>query len=224
MLTIGQALAEIRGIYKLADQDSTLTDRFLYSLIRTPATALMRRQDSASKLLRFNGIFQPLDFEELVEVDQVAAACLGAPSGCTFRRTKHRLPEGFQGYFGPLLRSVTSLDISQDCQPIYPSMWAKMARQANFRYNYAHYYWYSDGYLFFPNVDWAAVMLEGVFEFNVAHRNYDGNQKDCLPRQQSPLAIPEFLLTEIKQQIRADLGLSAQLPSDPGQDNKHPLS
>ena len=183
----------------------------------------MRRQDSQNKIMKFNGIFQPIDYLELIEVDRVAAACLGAPSGCTFRRTKNRLPSINQGYFGPLLRSVTSLDISQDCQPIYPTMWSKMASQKTFRYNFAHYYWYSDGYLYFPNVDWHGISLDGVFEFGVAHLNCE-SADDCLPRQDSPLSIPDFLLTEIKQQIRQDLGLALQIPTDPGQDNKHPLN
>ncbi len=223
MPAISSALAQIRGLYKLADQDSEVTDRFLYGLMKSAADVLMRRQDSSNKLMKFNGIFQPLEYVELIEVDAVSAGCLGAPSGCTFKRTRDRLPSLNQGYYGPLLRFVGSLDQSIKCEPIFAAVWKKQSTLSTARYNKTKYYWHSDGYLYFPNLLWDAVYIDGLFEFDVSHFNCN-DKDDCLPRQQSPLSFPDFLFQEIKGQIRQDLGLTTQIPGDPGQDNKHPLN
>ncbi|BCV01373.1 MAG: hypothetical protein CM15mV42_0490 [uncultured marine virus] len=69
-----------------------------------------------------------------------------------------------EGYWGPLIRTVSSLDGSIELQPTNPATYTSMSKTTSFRYNTQKYYWYLNGYLYMPNIDWDAIKLEGVFE------------------------------------------------------------
>ena len=90
MTTIGDVVSRLRGQIKGEYQDAFLTDRFLYSVLKKYAQLLMRRQDSANKLMKFNSVWQSLPFIELIDVDKVEACCTGIQSGCTIKRSKNK--------------------------------------------------------------------------------------------------------------------------------------
>jgi len=116
MATIGETISRIRGQVKAEVQDAFVTDRYIYSLIEKHAQFLMRRQDYANKLLKFNSVWKTLPYVELIDVDKVEAHCAGITSGCTIKRTKHKLPSMFEGYWGPLIRTIGSIDGSLELQ------------------------------------------------------------------------------------------------------------
>lgn len=219
MTTIAEATARLRNLVKGVNQDSFLTDRFLYSLIMKHAKLLMRRQDNLNRIMKFNTVFQTLDFVELVEVDRVQAHCKGVSSDCVFKRTKDRLPAMIDGYYGPLIRSVTSIDLSEELTPTFPTTYEQMSRQKTFKYNKKKYYWFVDGYLYFPNTEWDAVRLEGVFEGDVSTYNCDASD-DCSFIQDKHINIPEYLFSEVEQLALRDLGAMMQIPEEGQHDNR----
>jgi hypothetical protein len=91
MSTIAEVVSRIRGQVKAEVQDAFVTDRYIYSLIEKFAQILMRRQDYANKLMKFNAVWKNLSYVELIEVDKVEAGCSGMSSGCIIKRSKHRL-------------------------------------------------------------------------------------------------------------------------------------
>lgn len=219
MTTIVEATARVRNLVKGVNQDSFLTDRFLYSLIMKHARLLMQRQDNKNRIMKFNTVFQTLDFVELIDVDRVQASCLGVSSDCTFKRTKNKLPTMIDGtHFGPLIRAVTSLDLSEELTPTFPTSYEKMSRQKTFKYNKNKYYWFLDGYLYFPNTEWDAIRLEGVFEDNISAYNCN-LADDCTPVSDKTINIPEYLFPEIEQLTLRDLGVMMQMPQEGQQDN-----
>ena len=135
MTTIADVVSRVRSQMKAESQDAFVTDRYIYSLILKFAQLLMRRQDSANKLMKFNSIWQPLPFVELIEVDTVEAQCTGIQSGCTIKRTKYKLPTFMEGYWGPLIRTVSSIDGSIECQPTSPGTYTSMTKTTSFKYN-----------------------------------------------------------------------------------------
>src|SRR5687768_1287563 len=134
MNTIGEAISRTRNLIKSVKQDAFVTDRFLYSLIIKHASFYIRRQDSANKIMRLNSVFQSLDFVELEEVSAIKAGCKCYSSSCTIRRTKNKIPILFDGYFGPIIRNVTSIDGSQEVKPTYQATYEKMIKQKTFKY------------------------------------------------------------------------------------------
>ena len=137
--TIGDAISRVRNQIKAVRQDAFLTDRFLYSIVSKHAKWLMKREDSKNKLLAFSGVMQVMDFVELIEIDKVEACCTGIKSDCTIKRTKDKLPVFLQGYYGPLIRTISSLDGSEELQPTLPSTYVNLSNSKNFKYNKTKY-------------------------------------------------------------------------------------
>lgn len=217
MRTISEAISSVREQAKAVRLDAFITDRYIYSLIMKHAKLLMRRQDSTNKIMKFSSVFQSLNYVELEEIDRAQASCHCVTSNCTIKRTKDKLPPMIEGYYGPLIRTVSSLDISEDLTPTYPATYEKMAKQKTFKYNKHKYFWYMDGYLYFPNLEWDAIRLEGVFEGDISKYNCDTTD-DCAYIQTKTINIPEFLFSEIEPLVMRDLGVSIQLPTDNSND------
>lgn len=218
MTTIGEAISRIRGQIKAESEDAFMTDRYIYSLIKKYAQLFMRRQDNANKLMKFNSVWQELKYVELIEVDKVEANCVGLSSGCIIKRSKHRLPTFMQGYWGPLIRTVSSIDGGIEVQPTQPGTYTSMSKTTTFKYNNTKYYWFLDGYIYLPNVKWDAVKLEGVFEEDISKWTCDTDD-DCVPRYLQNLYIPEFLFSEIEGQIFNTAINTIKIPTEDG-DNK----
>lgn len=225
MTTIGQAVSRVRNIIKSVKEDPFITDRFLYSLIIKYARLYIRRQEAINQLLKFNTLFRTLPCMDLIEVNKVEACCGSITSDCLMKRTELKIPNIMEAIFGPLFRTISSIDGSIEIFPTTPSTYASMTKTTTFKYNTRKYYWFLNGYLYFPDLEWDAVMVEGIFEGNLASYTCSTGSGDdeCIIRQDQATSIPDFLFAEIEQQVLKDLGFTAQLPSDPATDDKQNL-
>ncbi len=218
MTTIGEVISRIRGQVKAEVQDAFVTDRYVYSMVVKFAQILMRRQDYANKLMKFNAVWKKLPYIELIEVDKVEAHCSGIQSGCTIKRSKNKLPDMIEGYWGPLIRTVSSIDGSIEVQATQPSTYTSMTKTTSFKYNKTKYFWYLDGYLYLPNIDWDAIQIEGVFDDEIGFWLCD-KAEQCVPRYKQDIYIPEALFAEIETQVVQAMMLTVQIPVVDG-DNK----
>jgi hypothetical protein len=221
MTTIGETVSRVRNVVKGVKEDAFLTDRFLYSLIIKYANLVMRRQDNESKIMRIQSLFETLPCVELIEVSKIEACCSGIKTDCKIMRTKDPIPEPMEGSDGPLLRSVTSVDGSVILNNTNPTTYTIMANQPTFKYNKAQYYWYLDGHLYFPNIEWEAVKVDGIFSESTTAYHCDTNI--CTPRQDDRLPIPEFLFAEVEQSVLKELSFMIQTPTETQDDKQSPL-
>ncbi len=150
MATIAEVVSRVRESIKADNENAFVTDRYLYSLIIKFARLLMRRQDHTNKLKKFNSVWQALPFVELIEVDKVEAQCSGIQSGCTIMRTKEKLPTFMEGYWGPLIRTVSSIDASVEVQPTNPGTYTSMTKTTSHKYNKTKYFWWLNDYIYIP--------------------------------------------------------------------------
>lgn len=215
--TIGDVLARIRTQVKAVKQDPFLTDRVIYSFVLKHAKWLMKREDSKNKLLGFSGSVQTLDYVELEEVDKVSACCTGLTSDCMIKRTVAKMPIFMQGYYGPLIRTISSLDGSEELNPTTPTSYIALSKSKNFKYNTTKYYWYIDDRLYFPNLDWEAVRIEGIFEDDIS--SFTCAADDCIERAHQSFNIPDYLLGELEAKVFQDLTGMMQVPQDQAIDN-----
>lgn len=220
---IGEVISRIRNQVKAVRQDAGMTDRFFFSMVMKHAKLLMRRQDNYNRIMKFNSIFKALEYVELCEIDASQAECFGVHTTCKLKRTKDPLPKMIEGYWGALIRSVTSLDYSQEVKAIFPTTYQNLAKQKAFKYDKTKYYWYLDGYLYFPDCNWDAVRVEGVFEGDISKYNCNIND-ECLIMQYRTINVPEFLFSEIEQLVMRDLGVTMQIPQDNQSDNRNPVA
>jgi hypothetical protein len=217
--TIGEIVSRVRREVKAVKQDAFLSDRFLYALVVKHSNWLLKREDSANKLLKFDSIVQVLPYVELIETDAVEACCRGIESGCIIKRTKDPLPELFDGYGGPLFRAVTSLDGGQEVFLTDPITFVHISRQSSHRFNKALYGWFLNHHLFFPRLEWDAVRVEGIFSGDVSGYNCDECTK-CKPRQEQAFNVPGYLHGELEGHVINDLKGMMGVPADGGQDMK----
>jgi hypothetical protein len=219
--TVGESISRVRNLVKGVKEDAFMTDRFLYSLIIKYAKLLIKRQDNENKIMRFQSLFETVPCIELIEVDKVEACCGGIKTNCTIRRTKDKIPDVLEGSYGPLIRSITSLDRSIELYRTYPSIYTNIANSTNAKFNKQKYYWYLDGHLYFPNIEWDGVLVEGLWSESVDYLKCDGDP--CAPRQDHPVHVPEYLFAEIEQLVMKDLGMFIQMPNETLDDKQSPL-
>ena len=219
MVTINEVVSRIRGQIKAEVQDAFVTDRFVYSLVTKFAKLFMRRQDALNKLMKFNSIWSFLPYVELIEIDKVEAQCTGIQSGCTIKRTKDKLPEMIEGYWGPLIRTVSSIDSSIELQPTQPGTYTSMTKTTSFRYNKKKYFWFLNGYLYFPDMEWDAVRIEAVFDDDISNWLCEEDQDSCVPRYEQEIKFPDYLLADIETQILATMFNTLKIPTEDS-DNK----
>ena len=218
MTTIDQVVSRVRESIKAEVQDSFITDRYIYSLILKYGQLLMRRQDHSNKLMKFNSVWQALPFVELIDVDKVEACCTGIQSGCTIKRTKEKLPTFMEGYWGPLIRTVSSIDTSIEVQPTNPGTYTSMTKTTSHKYNKTKYYWWLNDHIYIPNVEWDAIKVEGIFEGDISKWDCCEDD-DCVPRYLQQMYIPEFLFAEIETQVLNQLMNTMKIPTEDS-DNK----
>ncbi len=221
MTTIGEAVSRVRNIVKGSTEDAFLTDRYIFSLIMKHAKFFIKKQDSLNEILRFNSFFRRLPCVDLIEVDKVEACC-DVKSNIMVKRTKDKIPGVMDSSYGPLFRTVASVDDSTQVYKTEPALYNSMAKTSGYKYNKQKYYWYLNGYLYFPNVDWEAVSVEGIFEQDLSPYTCD-TQPDCIKRQDQPLIVPDYLFSQIEAQVYNDLKFSMAIPSDTAIDDKQSL-
>lgn len=221
MTTIADTISRVRNLIKGVKEDAFITDRFLYSLVLKHAKLAIKRQDDASKIMKFQSLFEVLPCVELIEVDKIEACCGGIKSNCKIMRTKDKLPTILEGAYGPLFRDVTSIDGSVLLYQTYPGIYTSIADTTTFKYNNNKYYWYLGGHLYFPNIPWESIRVEGLWDESIEMYKCDGDI--CKPRQDEATHIPEYLFAEIENNVLKDLGLSIQLPNETQDDKQSPL-
>jgi hypothetical protein len=158
---------------------------------------------------------------ELIQIDRVEACCSGLTSDCLFKRTKDKVPGVMEAAFGPLFRTISSIDGSQEVFPTFASTYTSMSKTSTFKYNKKKYYWFLNGYLYFPDLDWDEVMIEAIFDGDINHISC--NLDACRIIQDQPLSIPAKLFAEIEKQVLADLGTTINIPEQGNDDKQSPL-
>jgi hypothetical protein len=134
-------------------------------------------------------------------------------------RTKDKLPEMVEGTLGPLIKNVLSIDGSDKVYPTNSYTYVRMSNSKNFKYNKKKYYWYSEGYLYFPNVEWEAVMVEAAFNQNIEKYNCNDNAS-CLSALDREVPLPDYLFAEVEQLTLKELMTGGSIPADNSDDSQ----
>lgn len=219
MTSIGEAISRVRNLAKGTSQDAFLTDRFIYSLLVKYAKMYIKRQDPLNVRLKFASLFRRLTDVPLKEVNLVEANCASVSSKCTMMRTVDKIPVPYEGAYGAFIRTVSSIDGGTEVYRTQPAAYTSMTQTSGFKYNNKKYYWYLNGYLYFPNLEWPAIAVEGIWEDDVSLFTCEENSI-CKIRQDEPFNIPDDLFAEIEKQVLTDLGFTMQVPSDPAVSDK----
>lgn len=222
MTTIGETITRVRTVLKAVKEDPFLTDRNIYFSILKYGETLLKREDNQYKLMKMSSIWTDLPYVELIDVDKVQAGCAGIYSGCTIKRTKDKLPKMLDGSFGPLIRSVSSIDGSVELYRTEPGTYTSITKSVNFKYNMQKYFWFIDGYLYLPDNQWDAIKVEALFDADISDYHCE-TEDQCKIRQDQRLPFPEYLFSEIEQFVVKELTLAMQVPTNGSDDSQNVL-
>jgi len=214
---VSEAISRIRNQIKSVNIDAFVTDRYIFSLILKHISWLIKREDDKGTLRKYNNIFHTLDYFCLIDVDKADTGCFCIESGCTIKRSKDKIPPAYEGSYGPIIRSITSIDGTTPLTLTYPSTYQAMSKQKTFKYNKTPYYYIVNDYIYVPSVDWPAIRVEGLFRSGIGGYNCDIDH-DCIYRQDEPFSVPMYLYAEMEQNVMKDLTTSLQVPQDINQD------
>lgn len=219
IISIGESISQIRNLSKAVKQDNIyISDRLIYSLIKKHTALLLYREDGKHDLSRYRFIYTTLPFVELVEVDTIEAECAGLRSNCIIKRTKDKLPPMLKGYSMPLIGIVSSIDGSERINQTNPLQYIRKTELSDSKYNKTKYYWYLNGYLYFPNIKWDAVKLEAVLD---GESLTDCGEIDpCSYAQDISFPVPEHLLSTVQSAVLQDISFLIQAPQDLVQDKQ----
>ena len=219
MTTIGETISRVRNTLKAVKEDAFLTDRIIYSSLLKYAQTLIKREDNQFRLMKISSLFRVLPYIELIDVDKVEAGCVGVYSGCYFKRSKERIPGILNGMAGPIIRTTSSIDGTIEMFRTDPGTWVSMTKTTTWKYNRNFYFWYLDGYIYCPNVDWEAIRMEAIFEGTIE----TCDTKECETRQNEPFSLPEYLFSEVEQFVIKELTMTMSVPIDSSDDSQNIL-
>ena len=219
MTTVGEAISRVRNVLKAVKEDPFLTDRTIYFSLLKYAKTLIKREDNQNRLMKMSSIFKVLPYIELIDVDKVEAGCLGVYSQCYFKRSKEKLPTILDGMFGPLFRTVSSIDGTIEMFRTDPGTWVSITKSTTFKYNKRPYFWFLNGYLYCPNIDWEAIRVEAIFEGALD----TCDTTECQVFQDQTFALPEYLFSEVEQFVIKELTMMLSVPSDGPDDSQNSL-
>ena len=191
-----EVISRIKKFFKEVNADSLFTNKLAYSILLPISKLLIKRDSERLKILSQSSLFKPLKCVKVIEAPAIDPCC-GIKSLCTVYRTEKRLPKIYTDPSGPIIRDVLTIDGSQSLTYIEPQEFERIKNNPwNKSKKKSKYYFYSDGYLYFPNggykmVEIIAFWEENINGWNECNKSTDNN--DCISFLDQDFNIPGYL-------------------------------
>lgn len=216
-MTIGQLISNIRVELKMLNADYRMPNKAIWFTIEKHLRWMIARELDKRSLLGYNSLFQTLKCVE-VEEAPVIDECCGVRSKCIVYRTKYKLPKMYEGGGGVIIKSVFTLDGSDEISEIGVQQYMRKLENPNSKYDRTRYYYYNNGYLYFPNQRIKSIMVKAYFEDEDEVAEFgECNSKDydpCSSKLEHDARIPDKIIGELMKFVVSDLVPQRQLPND----------
>ncbi len=221
-LTLREVISQVKTPNKAVNSDSRMTNKYIHSLLKKHRDNLIKQLDRKFQLMKLRYLFQTLDCVDLIPAPTISECC-GVRSQYTIYRTREKLPETINSLIGPVFGRVTNIDNSEELFEINPTEWNRKIQDTNFKYNHTKYFYYSNGYLYFPNLEWKKIAIEGFFDEEVhSHNCLCGEKKNhCISKLDEQFRVPRHMLAYIIDSVNKEIAnLYDKLPND-NEENKN---
>lgn len=202
-MTNREAISRVKKLLKEVNADSRFTNRLAYSMLKSAANFLVQKESDRLKLIKQSNIFRKLKCVEVIEAPAIDPCC-GIKSKCKVWRTKNRIPQTYSDLYGPIIKNVYTIDGSETLNYIQSSDYERIANNPWKKKNINKYYFYSDGYLYFPNGGYKQVEVEAYFETDVICDCCDKDQ-DCTRLLDKTFILPGYLESALFQMIEKEI-------------------
>lgn len=195
--------------------DSNYTNGFLYETLLNHAKWLIKREVSAGRIYKNTSFFQTLSCIEVQESSTIDACC-PVKVNCKIYRTRHKIPNMWIDSNGPIIKMVTSVDSTTEFKLTTALKWQSIRKdpyQAKLKDTY--YYFYSDGYIWIPEVNPNRINIYAFFEDDVSLKNECSPNKKCVRFLDTEFMLPSWLEAEMfAKALEQIAGVSKRLPED----------
>lgn len=202
-MTITEVISRARSSVKQLFDDNILSDRYIYSVAKTSAATLIKREVNLRRLLNSDNIFTPLECLDLIKTSytECGISCEGI-----VRRSKERLPTLQEGIYSYIIQGVYNADNSDE---ILPTTVREQINLSKLKYKpNVLYYLIKDGYLYVLN----------EFVENVNLYVYIADQleifDECEPAYEAEFKIPGYLEEGLFALIEANISRYIRQPKD----------
>lgn len=211
---VGQVISQLRNQLRIVNADSKVTRRFVWSLIDKHAKWLIKREASKLRIMKMGYLFQTLKCVEVIEVP-ASDECCGLKTKCKIWRTRYKIPDVYNDEDGIILKAVYSIDGSEEFTPIKLQEFMRKLENPHSRYDKSRYYYFNNGYLYFPNTPIKMVQVKGYFIDEVINecRPEDADKK-CMSHLEKKFRFPDYLMGELTDHVMQDLINQKKVPPD----------
>jgi hypothetical protein len=201
-----ELISQVRNELRIANSDSRLNDRFLWSIIEKHSEWLIKRESKKLRVMTQDTIFQTLKCVDVVDAPAVDECC-GIRTKCKVFRTKDKVPELYSDDMGVIIKSVYTIDGSKDFSEITINEYMRKLENPHSKYDKSSYFFYNNGYLYFPKSTIRKVMVKGYFKSEIINdcEACPSDVDPCLPFIDTPVRIPTYLIAELLQHVLAEL-------------------
>lgn len=223
------AISRIKKLFREVNADSRFSARLAYSILLSIAKLLIKRDSERLKIMSQSNLFKKLKCVEVIDAPAIDPCC-GIKSQCTVKRTKNKLPKIYADTYGPLISNVMSIDGSQALTFIQPQEFLRIHKNPWNKKKNTNYYFYSDGYLYFPNGGYKMVEITAYWEESIANWsecNKDDNENDsaCQPFLDQEFNVPGYYEAAMFQMAEQEIrGVYSALPFKEAQIDKNDSS
>lgn len=216
-----EAISRLRKYFKEIHADSRFSFRLAYSILLSINKMLIKRDSERLKILSQSNLFSTLKCVPVIEAPAIDPCC-GVKSLCTVTRTKDRLPKIYSDTYGPIIKDVLSLDNSQTLTLIQPQEYARIKNNPWNKKKDTKYYFYSDGYLYFPNGAFKKVNVEAYWEESIEGKSTCNKApKECIKFLDRELSIPGYFEANLFQLAEEEIKGRYSLPERSHQIDKN---
>lgn len=225
VMTNRMVISRIRKIFKEVHADSRFTSRLAYSILLSISKLLIKRDSERLKMMNQSNLFKKLKCVEIIEAPAIDPCC-GIKSKCTVFRTKDRLPTIYADTYGPLIRNVTTIDGSKTLTSIQPQEFERIENNPWNKKRSTKYYFYSDGYLYFPRGSFKMVDVDAYWEESIDGiskcKDKSTEDKKCQPFLDRDFNIPGYFEATLFQLAEQEIkGTYASIPTKEHQVDKN---
>lgn len=206
MTIVSQFISQVRNQLRAIQADARYSNKFIFSIINKHARWLIKREADRQKIMYFDYLFQTLKCVDVAEAPAIDDCC-GIKSKCTVMRTKDKLPKLYEASGGVIIRSVHTIDGSKEINYIKLSDYTRKLEDPNSKYDNNLYFFYNDGYLYFPKSKIKMVMIKAFFEDDIKKYNKceESDEKVCTSKLDEPFFIPPYLEAELMDFVLKDI-------------------
>lgn len=224
MSTKRQVIDSLRNKLRERNADSNYSNQFLYNVLLEHSKWLIKRDISNGRIYSNTFFFKPLKCQKVIEVS-LTDPCCPIKTNCKIYRTKNKIPDIWIDNSGPIIKHVSSVDSpsvgTTDFQLISSTVWQNKRNDPYQKMSNQLYSFYSEGYIWFPEVNPHLVTILGFWMDDVTNLN-ECEKKECVRYLDTDFAIPHWLEAECFSKALEQLaGISKRLPED-NEINKNP--